>query len=220
MIFSENRLTPRIKSGAGFSGSCSSGAMVRWKGCDSLPDGRLAIVRVDEAILPLPGWIRSALGNERSHQIPEAIRVGFPQHPEFTCVGRLLLDLKRNAEPVVFFRLAFFRFPGLADLGLVIERLTLDHAVAGAAPQESLRGRSAQATALHAAGAVDIELDRFPVEHAVCAGYGVPPPDRTVGEDAIADGLVGEVHRACHERRLNCRFRKRGRSDQRRSASQ
>src|SRR5262249_20436922 len=109
----------------------------------------------------------------------------------------------RNAEPLARFRLA-----GLVDLGRVIDWLTLDDAVADAAPTEWLRGGSAQAADLHATGAVDVELDRFPVEHAVCAGHGVPDADRTGGEDTMADRLIGEVHAVCRK------------CGQRRSASQ
>src|SRR5439155_4730522 len=81
-----------------------------------------------------------------------------------------------------------------------VERLTLDRAVAGAAPQEGLRDGSAQPADLHAAGAVGIELDRFAVEHAVCAGHGAPRADRTGGEDT--DRLVGEVDPESHGSRV------------------
>jgi hypothetical protein len=76
------RPVPRASSGRR---SGDSGAMVRWKGCDSLPDGRRAIVRVDGGIMPRLGRARdcSALGPHSFGRNPSAQQdrsapLGFP----------------------------------------------------------------------------------------------------------------------------------------------
>jgi len=147
-------------------------------------DGRVAIpfrmaggqtVRVDEATMPRSGrHSRTGLSCRAPAESsgPRTIRIGFPQDPEFTCVGRPLLDHKRNAETSRFLQFPRARRPRAC------------HRAAGhsTTPWPALRTgmaawsfRSRPPLCMRPVPSTSNWIDSR-LEHAVCAGHGVPPP--------------------------------------------